>query len=107
MPFSSLSYSITKPSQTTTFQSMYRPSSPKLPKNIYGVYRPSSPVFGIPQNDNTVQTITETIDSLVRVLINDNASPKSNVKLYSENGELNTQELLIHAKNVFSSEKKQ
>ena len=107
MPLSSLSYSITlAPSHTTSFQSMYIPSTPKLPKNIHGVYRPSSPVFGIPQNDHTVQTITETINSLVRVLINDNPSPKSDVKLYSENGELNTQELLIHAKNIFSLEKK-
>jgi DNA-directed RNA polymerase II subunit RPB1 len=109
MFLSSLSYSIpAEPSsQSTSFQSMYRPSTPKMPKNINGIYRPSSPVFGIPKNDNIVQTITETIDSLVRVLIHDNPSHESNVQLYAENGELNTPELLIHAKNVFSSVKKQ
>ena len=90
----------------TSFDSMYKPSTPKLPRHIYGVYRPSSPVFGTPQDDLTVQTISETIDSLVHVLITEHVPTKSEMSLYSESGDLNIENLLFQAKSVFGSAKK-
>ena len=94
-----------------TRYSYYKPSSPSIPKQLrYTSYHPSSPRFENQPDNFYVQTISETVDSIVNHLLVEDiplSFATNDEVLYEENtGQLQVGALHSLAKKVFENAKR-